>query len=499
MGYLGILILLIISGCEHSPEPLPAKSIAANFPPCVSEILTKKCISCHNPTNPNNRGFDYSSWEAAFTHRNPEPSIVPYQPNWSLLFLHTNVDESLGSIHKPTMPPDSSQWLSQNEVLCLRSWIAAGAPDANGKYYWQQKEASGRGKAFILNSGSDLMTVVDVETNKIMRQISVGVSPSLEAPHFNRISPDGNFVYVTLIGGAGPAVEKYRTDNYQLVGRTSLPIEPANLAVSPNGKRLLVTHWTTSGAAKLSLIDTETMRPLDILNDPLGEILDRPHGVYYTNDNVTAYVTANNGNYVARVDMRNDVFQNVKKISVEPGRSPRSGRDINPYDCILSADEKKLFVVCDASHDLRVLDLTTDSVITIIRNEGINGIGKGPRLLARAGSRLFISCSAAENFAMQGSVTGCISVVDMESLQWIKNIWGVGHQPKGLDVDIRKNILYVSLQNQGGGAEPPHHAVEGSTCNYGKFNLIDLNSLTVIPNKSTDLPCFPVSVAVSGS
>lgn len=485
---------LFVSSCEYTSEVIENET-TSHFPPKVDAILRTSCSAesgCHNGLDP--EALNLTTWNQAFIGSKTTPSpIIPYNHNWSHLFQHINTFSELGIsvVASELMPPAPRAPLNKEEVSIIKDWILTGAKSAEGEYYWSKQETSIHNKAFVLCSASDLVAVTDMVSNRIMRYISVGVKDEVsESPHYILLSPDKQYFYVTLINGS--LIEKYRTDNYQKVGSITVASSPSLLKLSQDGKRLLVSHWhDISSIANLSLINTETMTLLDKIQDDIPYA----HGLTTSADFQTIYMTANLGNYYVKYQLSPDLntFIDQTKIPIEASDPiPGGSQKYNPYQCVLSPDESKLFVSCSKSDEVRVFNTTTNAMITKIATDSF------PRLMSYdpVTNRLFVACAKAKNTVAQGSMRGCVSVIDAQNLTFIQNIYGLGHRPHGIMVAPQKRLLYVSSENTGG-FDPPHHPTQGTSYPPGKYNVVDLNTLEVIREMETEVAEYPTSLTVS--
>ncbi|MCS7073588.1 MAG: beta-propeller fold lactonase family protein, partial [Bacteroidia bacterium] len=449
------------------------------------------CVSCHNggSTEP-----DLRSWDLAMKGTSTGSVIVPYTADWSHLFGHLNSYSDLGPIVTPTMPPDSNQRLTRNQVQTIKNWLLDGAKSKSGKLFWQSTYQSSNNKYFVLCSGSDLIAVIDPQSYRVMHYIPVGVSESIiEAPHYITLSPDKQFLYVTLIGGS--AVEKYRTDNYQKVGRVTVASDPAHIEIRQDGKRGVVSHYTTTIATKFTYIDTENMTVLDVLNDATGDVSDKPHGIAVKPDFSAIYFTASNGTYITKVTISNDRFDSFERYSILANGQLTSSSLYEPYQIVLY--NSKLYVTCKKSSELRILNEADGRLLKVFtRTPGSPSIGKNPILMIPYNQRLYVTCLSEENFPEQGSKLGCISVFDLTTDSFIQNIWNVGHMPRSVSVYPAKNLLFVSNENQNG-IDPPHHYIPSlGTSQPGKFNVVDLTTMRVIPSAERDVAIAPYGTAI---
>jgi len=101
----------------------------------------------------------------------------------------------------------------------------------------------------------------------------------------------------------------------------------------------------------------------------------------------------------------------------------------SPLELLLSPDGTRLYVLCQQSGEIRVLDASTYGVI------GTIAVGREPRGLAlsAAGDRLYVTNSWDDT----------LSVIDTESLAVIAT-WPVGAEPSGVAVDRTGKRLFVA-------------------------------------------------------
>ncbi|MBX7240221.1 MAG: YncE family protein [Bacteroidia bacterium] len=478
-----------VSGCEKTP----AVEEKPELPPKIAQIVTTKCAvsGCHNAFHESLNTSDWNSIMKGSTRYGAV--VVPYNPEWSHFFQHVNRYSDLGFVLSADdrMPPVPFDSLSREEVTEIKNWINDGAKNEFGKYYWESQEVRSNNKAFILCSGSDLIAVVDIPSNKIMRYISVGVNPaSVESPHYIVLSPDKKYFYVTLIQGT--AIEKYRTDNYQFEGRVVVANNPSLMAVNQSGNRMLVTHWNDDVTSpKVSLINTESMSVMDVIIDELPF----SHGLSVTSDFLTAYVSPNEGNFFAKYRLKGDLsgFLDAEKFPLEPTDPVPSGTNkYYPYQVLLSPDQSKLFITCRNTNELRIFNTSSYDLTAKIQLDSL------PRLMVydNASDRLFVACVKSKNVAAQGSLRGSVAVVDGISNTLIKYIYNVGHRPHGVGIDPVHNRLYVTSENTGA-VDVPHHPIPGANYPPGKFSIVNLNTLEPVLSLQTEVAEFPTSLVIS--
>jgi len=512
---LPLYCLLALSyGCDEEVTP----PVVERYPDEVAQIFEKKCVSCHNATQRESR-LDLSTWSGAFKGSSNNSTIIPYSVEWSHLLWHIN---SFGDTSyyatQPYMPITTASlttgnyvWDSTNRVTraefdALVAWIAAGAPSKNGALPWADRRTTSGGKFFALNSGSDVVAVVDLATNLNMHMIPVGQNPNKsESPHFVTLSPDKQFLYVTLIEGS--VVEKYRTDNYQFVGRATVGESPAHIKISPDGQYAVVTHWTTSqsSAPRVTLLNANNMQVLDVINDASNELTMKPHGIALLPDFSAVYVTNNAGSSLTKIKIKNGRFNDdelPELIRINPTIGPLQAV-YQPYDLVISPNGQDLIVTCqgtgpnyDSSQVVRI-NMASGAVTGVIRLNPANpdnSCGRNPRLVTSDGNRVYVACRLSE-LSTSGNQKGSVMVIDPASFTLVRHIARVGQYPHGLSVDPNTNRLYITSENLGG-VDPPHHFVPGMSGSPGHVNLVDLNTFQVLINDRIEIAIYPTGTAI---
>ncbi|MEM7368217.1 MAG: hypothetical protein AAF587_06410 [Bacteroidota bacterium] len=462
----------------------------ADYPDEVGEIVVNSCAitACHiGEDSP--ESLDLSSWSLAFEGSEFGSVIIPGTPQWSHLFQHINTFEELGIRALPTMPIQEEDRLDRTQVTIIKDWIENGALNREGKAYWETQTSTSGGKLFTLCANSDLIAVSDIASNLIMRFIPVGQNPAvLEAPHFLTLSPDEQYMYVTLI--SGNALEKYRTDTYELVGRVALSASPALVQIGANGTRAIVTHYNTShDTPKLSMINTTDMSLIQEVNGGT-DFLGLAHGVRINEAFTRVFVGAGASDEYAVLEIDETGFKSV--IDTYPVDPSSIADTLKPYQLYLLEQEDLLFITCNKGNQVRVFRPETGELVKVI------DVARFPRLMEYdpESKRMFVACAKEENFSEQGALEGCISVIDVANLVWERNIYRVGQRPHGVSVDVVGRRLYVSSENTGG-QDPPHHPLEGNTFPPGKYNVIDLNTLEVLRDEETEVAEFPNALVVT--
>lgn len=490
---LGLSALLVLAYCKPIEDDSgdDAAQPAHCYPEDIHRIVVQyNCVSCHNNDRAEN-GLNLSNWEALKRGSSAGAVVLPGNAQWSPLLWHINhFDTTEGYASSATMPyrsngtggyvTDSANLISLADYHILRDWINAGAPNCSGEKMWAERTTTGSGKFFFLNSGADVVGVLDANTNRVMTYFPVGQNPSLvESPHFISASGDGQFVYVTLI--VGGIVEKYRTDNYQLVARSPyLGASIAHAEPSQNGQWLMVTNSATADASsKIFVLNANTMQVVDTAN---GIIYNKIHGLAVAPDFSAAYATSNAGNFVLKLTINPATgrITNIVPFSLD-GQAPNPNGTQAPYQCALNEDATRLYITSQGENAVYLYDVSGPAPVQLDSEAStgadcILGVGNYPKLLNYHNGRLYVACwrqrcPSSDNRQR----SGCVSVLNTagDQLTWETNIYGLGQETRGLGIDPTRNRLYVCNSNQGtGGTDSPHHGVGGT----GSLNWVDISN-----------------------
>ena len=250
---LFVILIFIFSSCK---KDIPFSSSTV-YPPEINKIILTHCAvsGCHNDQSKDAvGGLSFENWETMMKGGRNGAVVIPYSPGESPMFIFTNTDEALGPAALPTMPYGKDP-LTHDQVLTIKNWISSGAPNGNG--FVKFSDNPDRKKVYITNQGCDLVAVMDMESNLVMRYIPVGSSAAVkESPHALRVSPDGKYWYVSFT--AGTVVQKFSASDDRFAGEAMLGSGSWNaMIISPDGTKALVVDWSAAGS--FVVLDLNTM------------------------------------------------------------------------------------------------------------------------------------------------------------------------------------------------------------------------------------------------
>ncbi|URM30054.1 YncE family protein [Pseudomonas frederiksbergensis] len=192
-------------------------------------------------------------------------------------------------------------------------------------------------KAYVTSPPSRTICVIETSTNRPINYFNIGKQCAYIA-----VSPDDAFIYVTH-SYSGGTVSFIESLTGRVVKTVTTAQAPSHIALNPSGTELYISH---EGTTTISLINTTTtvVRPVVV-----GE---RPQGGAFTKDGKFLYICIYYPqSYVSIIDT---ATQNViHNIPVAKG----------PWTCVLSPDNRYLYVAHQDASLISVIDTVTHKVI----------------------------------------------------------------------------------------------------------------------------------------
>ena len=473
--YLSALsvLLLFFGSCSYDKQVDPL--IGSGYPKEVGEIIVNKCATagCHNSlSRANAGGLDFSTWDLMFEGGRNGSSVIPYNIDYSYLLYFINTDSSRGPTLLPTMPQGLTP-LSNDEYQTIYNWIHNGAPNDQGAIKFADNP--NRKKFYVCMQGCDQVAVFDAQTKVIMRYVSVGVDPAIEAPHLVRVSPDGQYWYVVFY--SGHVIQKFRTSDDSYVGSLEIGNGDWNTVIfTPDSKKGFV-NATTLGITRV--VDLEHMT----LETSLS--VDFPHGGFVTNDGEHLYLTSQNGNFVTKVEI-SDPFYDTDKIPLGTGENPSTSSKYDAHEMVLTPDGHKYFVSCQKSNEVRVFardrSNDEDTLVAIIP------VGNKPQEFSLSETHPYVFVTCTEDSLMGYRKKGSVYVINYLTNQVVKVIY-TGYQPHGIAVDDDHDCVYVANLNYDNSGPAPHHVTACGGRN-GYLTVIDMSTLELYRKVLSDGSTF---------
>lgn len=477
-----LCLCFFLPSCKH--EPAGGSGAYGNFPPKVGRIFLNRCATagCHNAASSiNAKSLRLDSWDQLFYGSSSGAAVIPYDIQNSSLLMFINTFPDLGPLQGPTMPINQTP-LSREEYITIRDWIASGAPDKDGNIPFGSNAAT-RQKIYLTMQGCDLLAVIDADRKVVMRYIRVGKTSAIEKPHCVRVSPDGNYAYVSFL--SGDYIQKIDTRTDQIVGELNVGAIIENgqwnvLTLSPDGSKFVVSNWTGDGA--VLLVNANTMELIRNFYAPTT--FTYPHATASNAAFDTFYVTSQYGNVVYKFSSNGG---GVKKVTIDGGQATSAPGTRDPHEIIMTPDRRKYFVTCEASNEVRVMDPYADTVIKAIP------VGIFPQEMAISAVKpyLFVTCME-DNNPTPVNYKGTVYVINYNTLEIVQRIEGRFYQPHGITVDDPNGTFYIASRNANVSGPAPHHpsACEGRN---GWYSIYDLNTLQPLNTRRYEVSVDPYS------
>lgn len=259
-------------------------------------------------------------------------------------------------------------------------------------------------QAYICASDSDTIQILDLKTEQV-----IGELPSGEDPETIALHPNGKTIYTANEDDALLTVIDIETRAVKT--QIDVGVEPEGLAVSPDGKIVVVTSETTN---MVHWIDTETHENID---NTL--VADRPRSAMFSKDSKRLWVSSEIGGEVVVIDVPTRKIIKTFKFELDGIHSDR----VQPVGVELSDDGKYAFVALGPANHVAVIkrdDLTIDEYLLVGRRVWQLGFNKDQSLLLTT-----------------NGVSGDVSVIDVKKMKVVKSV-KVGRYPWGVAI---KDVL----------------------------------------------------------
>jgi gliding motility-associated-like protein len=265
--------------------------------------------------------------------------------------------------------------------------------------------------AYITNSASSSVSVINVATNKIVATIPMGADPQDIT-----ISHDGKKVYVS--DPISRTISVINTATNTVIATTSVPIGSFSMVVSPdNSKLYLVAINPDLGNDDIYIINTTTYNITSTLGVgvSIGIITLSPDGS-------TLYATDNLQNNLLVINASNG--QLLKTISV--GTAPEG--------VMVSRDGGTAYVCNSGSNTISVINTITNTVVKTVT------VGTAPFALALSPDGNILYVSGYSDGSLTAINTSSNTVLFKED---------AGQYPMGVSVTPDGTSVYVANSNSG--------------------------------------------------
>lgn len=254
--------------------------------------------------------------------------------------------------------------------------------------------------AYIPNSGSNNVSVINTTTNTVISTVPVGLAPVGVAVH-----PTGLAVYIANFSDDTVSV----IDTTSNLATATVPVagNPSGIAVSPDGLQVYVT---SRGSNTVSVINTMTLLVTSTIT-----VGSNPSSVAISPDGLTAYVCNVSGSTMSVIDTASGSVVNTIAVA------------LGAEQVAVSPAGDMVYVVGPSASALSIIDAATLSVINLPVGNLPTGV-----VVNAAGSFTYTA-----NFG-----NNTISIVDNSS-NTVVGSYSTGQAPYGIDISSA-NLLYVA-------------------------------------------------------
>lgn len=262
--------------------------------------------------------------------------------------------------------------------------------------------------AYVPNSGSNTVSVINTTTDTVVSTLPVGKIPVGVA-----VSLDGKWVYVTNFGNdetPGHTVSVIDTATEEVRSMNIEGRKPSGVAVYPNMLKIYVAAFLNKQVRAVDLITN---------SDPGIDVGLNPYGIAITPDGKWVYVTNRGNNTVSVI---NTETNNVVK-TIHVGESP--------YGVAVDRNSTKLYVTNMDSDNVSVIDIKTSKVTASIP------VGRYPHGVAVTpdGGWVYVT--------NHNTPIGVVSVINTTINKVTANI-PVGKYPCGVSITSDGTKVYVT-------------------------------------------------------
>ncbi|MBE5729497.1 YncE family protein [Candidatus Parvarchaeota archaeon] len=193
--------------------------------------------------------------------------------------------------------------------------------------------------AYVVNGGSNSVSVISTSSNSVVSTITVGSGPVGVA-----ITPNGQYAYVT--NQYSNTVSVISTSSNSVVSTITVGAQPIGVAIAPNGQYAYVTNWYSNTVSVISTSSNSVVSTIPVGTNPLGVTIT-PNGQY-------VYVANWSGTTVSVVSTFSDSV--VSTITV--------GTD--PFGVAIAPNGQYAYVANAGSATVSVISISSNSVVTAI-------------------------------------------------------------------------------------------------------------------------------------
>ena len=261
--------------------------------------------------------------------------------------------------------------------------------------------------AVVLNSGDASVSLVDMKTRTVTKTIPIG-----KEPHHVMLTPDEKTLLVANAMGNDIALMNPLTG--EVTGRIPKIIDPYHIGYSPDNR------WFVTAANRLDRVDIYAANGADLKLAKTITVGKTPSHIAFTADSKLAFVTMQDSNDLAVIDLVNQTL--LWKIPTGPA----------PAGLWMTPGDQYLLVGITGADYVQVIDWRNRREVKKIIT------GKGAHNFRPQGDR--------KHVFVTNRIASTISLLNMQTLEKVGEITGLPAGPDDMELTPDGKQLWVSFR-----------------------------------------------------
>jgi YVTN family beta-propeller protein len=261
--------------------------------------------------------------------------------------------------------------------------------------------------AVVLNSGDASVSLVDMKTRTVTKTIPIG-----KEPHHVMLTPDEKTLLVANAMGNDIALMNPLTG--EVTGRIPKIIDPYHIGYSPDNR------WFITAANRLDRVDIYAANGADLKLAKTITVGKTPSHIAFTADSKLAFVTMQDSNDLAVIDLVNQTL--LWKIPTGPA----------PAGLWMTPGDQYLLVGITGADYVQVIDWRNRREVKKIIT------GKGAHNFRPQGDR--------KHVFVTNRIASTISLLNMQTLEKVGEITGLPAGPDDMELTPDGKQLWVSFR-----------------------------------------------------
>lgn len=261
--------------------------------------------------------------------------------------------------------------------------------------------------AVVLNSGEATVSLIDMQTRKVIKTVAVG-----KEPHHLMLTPDQKTLLIA--NAAGNDVDLMNPVSGELTGKIPNIIDPYQIGYSPNHK------WFVANGNRLDRVDIYQAQGADLKLAKSIKLGKTPSHVTFTADSKIAFITLQDSNELAAIDL--DTQTVLWKMTT--GKVP-AGVWMTPGDQYI------------------LLGLTGEDNVQVIDWKNRKEV---KRIFTGKGAHNFRPLGDKKHVFVSNRVASSISLINMQTLEKVGDITGLPAGPDDMEITPDGKTLWVTLR-----------------------------------------------------